>query len=133
MVISPKQCSQCAINKVGKTNGIFRAKSEGRCYKKSSISAHLFSFHTPKSAKIQGSKKRKADTINFNQLSLNGKLSDQVKQDILQAKIDLCAETGISLNSLTNPVFMTYERILWKHSNHNIADFDSIPNSRRKF
>ena len=131
-MISPQKCSHCHANKVGLHKGIFRAKSEGRCYKKSSFTSHLFTYHTPPQAKVQGSKKRKVDSINMTTLTLNGKLSDKIKQEIIQAKIDLASESGISLSSLTSPVFQSYERLLWKYSNNCIQDFSTIPSSRSK-
>ena len=133
LLISPYKCVHCSNNKFGKQKGIFRAKSEGKAYKKSSITSHLYTCHTPSAAKTQGSKKRKVEPINLTTLSLNGKLSDKLKDEIMQAKIDLVCDTGLSLNALTSPVFSNYERLLWKYSNNDLGDFGTIPSSRRKF
>ena len=130
---SPLKCRSCAESNTGKKKGIFRAKSEGKVYKKSCVSSHLFSYHTPKLAKSNGSKKRKVYSISLNQLSLNGKLSAAAKEEILQCKIDLACETGLSLNAVTSQAFSNYERVLWKYSNHDFTDFQSIPSSRRKW
>ena len=107
----------------------FLAGGNTKNYKKSSIQSHLYVYHTPPDAKKSGKKRKLVDNSGQQTISIRRKLSDAEKEEIINCKIELLADQGLTYRCFDSPAWKNFEETIWRLSNNCLTDLSKVPSS----